>query len=49
VGAYVKGTNPSIDESIEKIGDIRDVLSQTVEDRAPIEETLAREERIAAL
>ncbi len=49
VGAYVKGTNPSIDESIEKIGDIRDFLSQTVEDRAPIEETLAWEERIAAL
>jgi len=49
VGAYVKGSNPSIDEAIEKIGAIREFLSQDIEDRAPIEETLEWQARIAGV
>jgi len=41
VGAYVKGTNPEIDESIAKLPAINEFLRQQVNDRAPIEDTRA--------
>ncbi len=46
VGAYVKGTNPDIDEAIGKIKDIRGFLSQGIEEKAPIRETLLWAARI---
>lgn len=47
VGAYVKGTNPEIDLAIEKIGPIRGFLSQAIEEKAPIDETVRRLGEIA--
>lgn len=40
VGAYKSGTNPAIDEAIEKKQDIDAFLIQAVEERAPIADTL---------
>jgi flagellum-specific ATP synthase len=40
VGAYVKGSNPEIDEAIEKHADIERFLIQRIEEKAPLEETL---------
>jgi len=42
VGAYQKGTNPAIDEAIERHEKIEDFLQQEVNDPAPIEKTLAQ-------
>ncbi|MDR0487594.1 MAG: FliI/YscN family ATPase, partial [Treponema sp.] len=41
VGAYHQGSNPAIDEAIAKHGPIEDFLIQSVEERSPLEETLA--------
>ena len=42
IGAYSKGTNPSIDYSIEKIDQINQFLCQKVEERAPINHSIAQ-------
>jgi flagellum-specific ATP synthase len=42
VGAYVRGSNPTIDEAMDKITEIREFLMQGITDKAPIEETLRR-------
>ena len=49
VGAYVKGTNPEIDEAIDKIGLINDFLSQTIDEKADIGETIAAMKKIMGL
>lgn len=49
VGAYVEGSNPLIDEAIEKIGDIRAFLCQEIDEKAPLEDTLRRARELAGL
>lgn len=49
VGAYVKGTNAEIDLAVSKIDSIRAFLSQAVEERAGIEDTLKRAAEIAGV
>lgn len=49
VGAYVKGTNPTIDEAIEKIDAIRSFLAQGIEERAEIAETLTKLSEISGV
>ena len=49
VGAYVKGSNAEIDESIDKFPAIERFLIQKVEDKAPLAETLRRAAEIAGL
>ena len=49
IGAYVKGTNPAVDESIAKHEAVQDFLIQTVEDRAPIKDTLRRLSSLAGI
>jgi hypothetical protein len=49
VGAYVKGSNPEIDESIEKFADIERFLVQRIEERAPLEDTLRAAGQIAGI
>ena len=49
IGAYVKGTNPGIDEAIGKHEAIRDFLVQGVPEKAPITDTLRRLGDIAGI
>jgi len=49
VGAYVKGSNAEIDESIDKFAAIEQFLIQRVEERAPLSETLRMAAQIAGL
>jgi flagellum-specific ATP synthase len=47
VGAYAEGSNPVIDEAIRKRQDLMAFLRQDIEEKAGIEDTLARAARIA--
>jgi len=49
VGAYVKGSNPEIDESIEKMPAIDGFLRQRIEERVSLTETLKRAGEIAGI
>jgi len=49
IGAYVKGTNPAIDESIAKRGAIESFLIQAVDEKAPLSDTIKRLGEIAGL
>jgi flagellum-specific ATP synthase len=49
VGAYVKGSNPEIDEAIDRMPDIEGFLVQKIQDKAPMAETLARAGEIAGI
>lgn len=49
IGAYVKGTNPGIDEAIAKHEAIRDFLAQGITEKAPIADTLRRLGDIAGI
>jgi flagellum-specific ATP synthase len=49
VGAYHAGSNPAIDEAIEKHQIIEDFLIQAVEERAPLETTYAGMEAITGM
>lgn len=49
VGAYVKGSDPKIDEAIEKIDDLNDFLTQRVEERTDFVETMRWAASIAGL
>jgi flagellum-specific ATP synthase len=40
IGAYVKGSNPSIDYAVSKIGDINKFLIQGIEEKTEYEETI---------
>ncbi len=42
IGAYVKGTNPRIDEAVNLIDDVWDFLQQGIKEKAPFEETRSR-------
>jgi flagellum-specific ATP synthase len=49
VGAYAAGSNPAIDEAIEKIEDIRAFLSQDVEEAAALEDTVQWMSRLSGI
>jgi flagellum-specific ATP synthase len=49
VGAYVKGSNREIDESIDAYEAIESFLIQRIEEKAPLEETLRRLGKIAGV
>jgi flagellum-specific ATP synthase len=49
IGAYVKGSNPAVDEAIAKRQAVEDFLVQTVEDRAPIGDTIGKLAVIAGM
>jgi flagellum-specific ATP synthase len=49
VGAYVKGSNPEIDEAIDTFPDIERFLIQRIEEKAPLGETLRAAGRIAGV
>ncbi len=49
IGAYVKGTNPAIDEAIAKRAAIEEFLIQGVAEKAPIADTIKRLGDIAGL
>jgi flagellum-specific ATP synthase len=49
VGAYKLGTNPGIDEAIAKREDLEKFLTQAVEEKSPIEETLKALGKIAGV
>jgi flagellum-specific ATP synthase len=49
VGAYEEGSNAQVDEAIAKIGEIRDFLSQRIEERAALRETLERLSQISGV
>ena len=40
IGAYVKGSNPEIDQALERIGAIRRFLQQDIDEKASFEESL---------
>jgi flagellum-specific ATP synthase len=40
VGAYVKGSNAEIDQSIDKMPEIEKFLVQRIQEKAPISDTL---------
>jgi len=42
IGAYVKGSSAEVDEAIERRPGVLGFLTQTIEDKAPISDTLAR-------
>ncbi len=46
IGAYVKGSNPSIDYAIEKIGSVRKFLKQEIEEKADYGETVDTLQRL---
>lgn len=49
IGAYVKGTNPAIDEAIGKHEAIREFLVQGIGEKAPVTDTLRRLGEIAGV
>lgn len=49
IGAYVKGSNPGVDEAIAKHGQIEEFLQQGVDEKAPIADTLKRLSAIAGI
>jgi len=49
IGAYVKGTNPGIDEAISKRASIVSFLTQFVSEKAPISDTIKRLGDIAGI
>ena len=49
IGAYVKGSSKTVDESITKRDPIEDFLAQAVDDPAPIKDTLVRLGGIAGI
>jgi flagellum-specific ATP synthase len=49
VGAYVKGSSAEIDEAIEKMPAIETFLVQAVEEKAPLDRTLAMAGEIAGI
>jgi flagellum-specific ATP synthase len=49
IGAYVKGSNPAVDEAIAKRQAVEEFLVQLVEEKAPIGETIARLSAIAGM
>jgi flagellum-specific ATP synthase len=49
VGAYAEGSNSEIDESIEKIDDIRAFLTQEIEEKAELVDTLRQASRISGV
>jgi flagellum-specific ATP synthase len=49
IGAYVKGTNPAVDEAMAKHEAVEEFLMQAIEDRAPIADTLAKLSTIAGM
>jgi len=49
VGAYVRGSNPEIDEAIEKMPPIRNFLIQGIEEKSDIEETFQLAEEITGI
>jgi flagellum-specific ATP synthase len=49
IGAYVKGSNPAVDEAISKREAIEEFLVQAVEEKAPIAETVKRLSGIAGI
>ena len=49
IGAYSKGTNPEIDEAIEKITDINNFLKQDIDEEVSIDETLSQQKNITGL
>jgi flagellum-specific ATP synthase len=49
IGAYVKGSNPSVDEAIDKRAAVEDFLVQTVEEKAPLADTIRRLSAIAGI
>jgi len=42
IGAYVRGSNPHIDHSISKIGELRQFLKQNITERSLYDDSLAR-------
>ena len=49
IGAYVKGSNPAVDEAIAKREAVQDFLIQAVEEKAPIADTIRRLSAIAGI
>jgi len=49
IGAYVKGSNVSIDEAIDKHDDIEDFLTQSTEEKFEFDDTINALERIAGI
>ncbi len=49
VGAYSEGSNPDIDESIEKIASIRHFLTQDIEENCTLPRTMAMASEIAEI
>jgi len=40
IGAYVKGSNPRIDEALKRVGDVRAFLRQSADERARFDESI---------
>ncbi len=49
IGAYVKGSNPAVDEAIAKRDAVQEFLVQAVEEKAPIADTFRRLSAIAGI
>ncbi|MEI6387235.1 MAG: FliI/YscN family ATPase [Spirochaetota bacterium] len=49
IGAYVKGSNAEVDEAIDRRPGVLDFLTQDIEDRAPIADTLRKLSGIAGM
>jgi flagellum-specific ATP synthase len=49
IGAYVKGSDPEVDEAIEKREAVRGFLTQGIEEKAPIEDTIRSLASIAGI
>ena len=49
IGAYVKGSNPGVDEAIAKREAVQEFLTQAVEEKAPIADTIRRLSAIAGI
>jgi len=49
IGAYVKGTNPAVDEAIAKRESVEEFLVQGIEEKAPIADTIKRLSAIAGI
>ena len=49
VGAYARGSNPEIDEAIDKMPEIREFLMQNIDEKAEITDTLAWVSKITGI